>query len=300
MALKIRLARGGTKKRPHYNIVVADSRSPRDGRFIEKIGFYNPLLPKDHADRVKLDTAKAGAWLKKGATASDRVHRFLANAGLVKPLAKNNPQKAKPKKKAQERAAANAKAAEAAAAAPAEAKPPWRGPATSFSAAVIGAQGLKGEVRVKTFTEHPEALAQYRGLHTSDGRQFTVTGARATKPDEAVLTLAEVTDRTHAESLKGTELYVARQALPATGEDEFYHADLIGLRAEDVEDRVLGVVKAIHNYGASDVIEIEQPGGDSLLLAFTKETVPHIEIDKGRIVIAVPRDDEAEREHGVE
>ena len=111
MALKIRLARGGTKKRPHFSIVIADSRSPRDGRFIEKIGFYNPLLPKDHADRVKLDVDKAKAWLAKGATASDRVHRFLANAGVLKPLVRNNPQKAKPKKKAQERAAAAAKAA---------------------------------------------------------------------------------------------------------------------------------------------------------------------------------------------
>jgi len=110
MALKIRLARAGTKKRPHYMIVIADSRSPRDGRFIEKIGFYNPLLPKDHADRVKLDLDKSKAWLAKGATASDRVHRFLANAGLLKPLKKNNPEKAKPKKKAQERAAAAAKA----------------------------------------------------------------------------------------------------------------------------------------------------------------------------------------------
>jgi len=116
MALKIRLARGGTKKRPVYGIVIADSRSPRDGRFIEKIGFYNPLLPKDHADRVKLDLDKAKAWLAKGATASDRVHRFLANAGVLKPLTKNNPQKAQPKKKAQERAAAAAKAAEAPAA----------------------------------------------------------------------------------------------------------------------------------------------------------------------------------------
>ena len=116
MALKIRLARGGTKKRPHYNIVVADSRSPRDGRFIEKIGFYNPLLPKDHADRVKLDLEKAKEWMKKGATSSDRVHRFLATAGLLQPLKRNNPEKAKPKKKAQERAAANAKLA----AAPAE------------------------------------------------------------------------------------------------------------------------------------------------------------------------------------
>ncbi|MEJ0026937.1 MAG: ribosome maturation factor RimM [Rhizomicrobium sp.] len=167
-------------------------------------------------------------------------------------------------------------------------------------AAVIGAQGLKGEVRVKTFTEHPEALARYRGLHAQDGRRFTVTAARATKPSEAVLTLAEVTDRTTAEGLKGTELYVSRDVLPATADDEFYHADLIGLRAEDVGDRVIGIVKAIHNYGAGDVIEIEQPGGDTVLLAFTKETVPSIEIDKGRIVVAVPRDDDAEREHGVE
>ncbi|HEX3654088.1 MAG TPA: 30S ribosomal protein S16 [Rhizomicrobium sp.] len=116
MSLKIRLARGGTKKRPHYNIVVADSHSPRDGRFIEKIGFHNPLLPKDHADRLKLDADKAKAWMAKGAVATDRVHRFLADAGLVKPLQKSNPEKSKPKKKAQERAAAAAKAAEAPAA----------------------------------------------------------------------------------------------------------------------------------------------------------------------------------------
>jgi small subunit ribosomal protein S16 len=113
MSLKIRLARGGTKKRPHYSVVVADSHSPRDGRFIEKIGFYNPLLPKDHADRLKLDLDKAKAWMAKGATATDRVHRFLADAGLAKPLQKSNPNKSQPKKKAQERAAAAAKAAEA-------------------------------------------------------------------------------------------------------------------------------------------------------------------------------------------
>lgn len=117
MSLKIRMSRGGTKKRPHYAIVVADSHSPRDGRFIEKIGFHNPLLPKDHADRLKLDTEKAKAWIAKGATPSDRVHRFLADAGVLAPLKRNNPEKAKPKKKAQERAAA---AAAAAAAPPAE------------------------------------------------------------------------------------------------------------------------------------------------------------------------------------
>ncbi len=108
MSLKIRMSRGGTKKRPHYSIVVADSHSPRDGRFIEKLGFHNPLLPKDHADRLKLDTEKCQAWIKKGAIPSDRVHRFLAAAGVLEPLKKNNPEKSKPKKKAQERAAANA------------------------------------------------------------------------------------------------------------------------------------------------------------------------------------------------
>ena len=112
MALRIRLARGGTKKRPHYNVVISDSRSPRDGRFIEKIGFYNPLLPSDHADRLKLDLDKAKAWIAKGAVASDRVHKMLAKAGVVKARVHNNPQKAQPKKKAQERAAAAAKAAE--------------------------------------------------------------------------------------------------------------------------------------------------------------------------------------------
>jgi len=111
MALRIRLSRGGTKKRPHYAIVIADSHSPRDGRFIEKIGFYSPMLPRDHADRLKLDLEKARAWIAKGAVATDRVHRFLSDAGVLKPLTKNNPDKAKPKKKAQERAAAAAAAA---------------------------------------------------------------------------------------------------------------------------------------------------------------------------------------------
>jgi small subunit ribosomal protein S16 len=115
MSLRIRLSRGGTKKRPHYAIVIAESRSPRDGRFIEKIGFYNPLLPKDHADRLRLDIEKAKTWMAKGATATDRVHRFLSDAGVLEKKVHNNPDKAKPKKKAQERAEAAAKAAAAAA-----------------------------------------------------------------------------------------------------------------------------------------------------------------------------------------
>jgi 16S rRNA processing protein RimM len=164
-------------------------------------------------------------------------------------------------------------------------------------AAVIGAQGLRGEVKVKAFTESPDSLARYRDLHTKDGRRFTVTAARATKPDEAVLTLAEIADRNAADALKGTELYIGRAALPDTEEDEFYHADLIGLRAEDAEGRVLGTVHALHNYGAGDVIEIARPDGDSVLLAFTKDTVPTIEIAQGRIIVALPDETEA-RGHG--
>ena len=114
MALKIRLSRGGTKKRPHYSIVIADSRSPRDGRFIEKIGFYSPMLPREHKDRLKLDLEKAKEWMKKGALPTDRVHRFLSDAGVLKPVKHDNPEKAKPKKKAQERAAAPAAEAPAA------------------------------------------------------------------------------------------------------------------------------------------------------------------------------------------
>ncbi|MGU3496954.1 30S ribosomal protein S16 [Xanthobacteraceae bacterium A53D] len=115
MSLKIRLARGGAKKRPYYRIVVADARSPRDGRFIEKIGSFNPLLAKDAEARVVLDTEKAKAWLEKGAQPTDRVARFLDEAGLLKREARNNPKKAEPGKKAQERAAERAeKAAKAA------------------------------------------------------------------------------------------------------------------------------------------------------------------------------------------
>lgn len=132
MSLVIRMARAGTKKRPFYHIVLADSRSPRDGRFIERLGYYNPLLPKDKTERLSLDLEKVQAWMKKGAQPSDRVTRFLDAAGIVKREKRNNPEKAIPRKdrkaakeeklKAKEasdaaaKAAATAKAAEKAAA----------------------------------------------------------------------------------------------------------------------------------------------------------------------------------------
>ena len=113
--LKIRMSRGGAKKRPVYKIVVADSRKPRDGRFIERVGFFNPLLPKDKKERLSLDIERIKYWLEKGARPSDRIARFLGEANVIpKPAQKNNPIKAKPKKKAQERLAAAEEAKKAA------------------------------------------------------------------------------------------------------------------------------------------------------------------------------------------
>jgi small subunit ribosomal protein S16 len=114
MAVKIRLARGGAKKRPYYYIVVAHGASPRDGRYIEQIGTFDPMLKKDDANRVKLNVERAKHWLTVGAQPTDRVARFLDANGLMKRTASNNPEKAKPKKKAQERAAAAAEKAKAA------------------------------------------------------------------------------------------------------------------------------------------------------------------------------------------
>jgi small subunit ribosomal protein S16 len=116
VSLKIRLARGGAKKRPYYRIVIADSRSPRDGRFIEKVGTYDPMKSKDDPSRISIETEKVQAWLAKGAQPTDRVLRFLDAAGLAKRPTRNNPQKGQPGKKAQELANARDLKAKAAAA----------------------------------------------------------------------------------------------------------------------------------------------------------------------------------------
>ena len=126
MSLKIRLSRAGAKKRPFYRVVVADTRSPRDGRFLERLGTYDPMLPKDHPERVRLNTERIRHWLDVGARPSDRVARFLGAAEIIPmPAQRNNPQKGQPKAKALERQAARAEkaaaAAEAQAGAPAEA-----------------------------------------------------------------------------------------------------------------------------------------------------------------------------------
>ena len=135
MSLKLRLSRGGAKKRPYYRIVVADKRAARDGKYLERVGSYNPLLPKDSEERVKIDTERAQHWLSVGAVPSDRVARFLDAAGLYKREAKNNPKKGEPganaKARLEERAAKEAerKEAEEAAKAEAESAPPQVEPA---------------------------------------------------------------------------------------------------------------------------------------------------------------------------
>lgn len=109
MSLKIRLSRAGAKKRPYYHIVIADSRSPRDGRFIEKVGAFNPMLPQEHIDRVRLSDERVRHWLQAGALPTDRVARFLGNAGMIPmPTWNEQPKQSAPKKKAQERAKAAA------------------------------------------------------------------------------------------------------------------------------------------------------------------------------------------------
>ena len=159
-------------------------------------------------------------------------------------------------------------------------------------AAVIGAQGLKGAVRVKLFTEAPQGLTRYGALMDGEGQRYEVTAMRPGKAGEAVICFAGVNDRDAAEKLKGLQLFVARETLPQPGAEEFYHADLIGLEAQDSEARVLGKISALHNFGAGDVMEIARPDGDTILITFTRETVPTIDIAGGRIVVAVPEDDE--------
>ena len=165
---------------------------------------------------------------------------------------------------------------------------------------VIGAQGLRGEVKVKTFTETPERLSVYGPLRTEDGRALEVASVRAVKSGSAVVQFKGIEDRSAAESLANAKLLVARAVLLATAKDEFYHADLIGLRAQDPEGRVIGAVDAIHNFGAGDVIELSRTEGGTLLLPFTRETVPSIDLEGKFVVIAEPKDIEAEAKRGVE
>ena len=153
---------------------------------------------------------------------------------------------------------------------------------------VIAAHGIRGEVKVKTFTESPDGLGAYGPLTTEAGRTLEIDSLRPTKADEAVVGFAGIDDRNAAERLKGRSLYVPRSALPAPDEGEFYLTDLIGLRAEDGAGVALGAVKAVHNFGAGDVLEIEFSDGKTDYVAFTDANVPTVDIAGGRVVIVLP------------
>lgn len=154
--------------------------------------------------------------------------------------------------------------------------------------AVVAAHGIKGEVKVKTFTEAPENLDAYGALTTEDGRRFDIVSLRTTKGDEVIAQFAGIADRNAAESLKGQGLYVPRSALPAPEDGDFYYADLIGLSAESPAGQPLGTVAAIHNFGAGDVLEVKFANGGSEFVPFTDNSVPVVDIAGGRVVVVLP------------
>ncbi len=154
------------------------------------------------------------------------------------------------------------------------------------------AHGVRGEVRVKAFTGDPAALGRYGPLWAEDGRLFEIERLRPAK-EVVVAKFRGIDDRNAAEALNGTPLYVDRERLPDPEEDEYYHADLIGLAAETSAGERLGTVVAIHDFGAGDIVEIAPPEGPSLLVPFTKETVPAVDLAAARIVIELPEETEA-------
>ena len=157
-------------------------------------------------------------------------------------------------------------------------------------ARIGAAHGVRGAVKLWTFTEDPLAVQHYGPLATKDGtRQFEVTHAREAN-GHLVATLKGIATRDEAERLNGVELYIARDQLPETDEDEYYHADLIGLAAVTADDAPIGRVIAIHNFGAGDIIEIAPSHGATMLLPFTNAVVPTVDLAGGRVVIELPEE----------
>ena len=179
-----------------------------------------------------------------------------------------------------------AEAAPAAAAAPAEAA--TRRAGTVCLGRIVGAHGVRGIVRIKSHTANPDDLTAYGALSDEAGtRRLTVTVTGHVKG--LVLARVEgIDDRDAAEALRGTDLYVPRAALPPTEGEEYYHVDLLGLRAESEDGTALGRVSAVHDHGAGPIVEIQPPDGPSTLVPFTREHVPAIDIEAGRMVVAAP------------
>lgn len=153
---------------------------------------------------------------------------------------------------------------------------------------ITGAHGVKGAVRVKSFTARPKDIAAYGPVSDEKGEQVFEIQVTGTAKDRVIARLSGIDDRDAAEALKGVDLFVARDALPPAGQDEFYHTDLVGLRAEAEDGTDMGTVRALHDFGAGDLIEIQGPDGAPLVLPFTRAAVPVIDLEGGRIVVAPP------------
>jgi 16S rRNA processing protein RimM len=167
-------------------------------------------------------------------------------------------------------------------------------------ARIGAAHGVRGAVKLWTFTEDPLAVKRYGQLMTKDGaRRFEVTDVREAK-GHLVATLKGIATREEAERLNGVELYIAREKLPATDENEYYHADLIGLTAVNAAGEPLGRVIAIHNFGAGDIIEIAPPNGATMLLPFTHAVVPTVDLEGGRVVVELPDEIEGDDPSGAD
>jgi 16S rRNA processing protein RimM len=157
-------------------------------------------------------------------------------------------------------------------------------------------KGVRGQVRITSFTGRAGDLVAYGPLFDGpNGRALGVTLRETLKGGIVIAAIDGVTDRDGAEALRGVELHVPRAALPEAEDDDYYHADLIGLAVEDADGVAIGSVAALHNFGAGEILEVALPGGDNLMLPFTREVVPEIDIAGGRIVVAPPRETTAEK-----
>jgi 16S rRNA processing protein RimM len=155
---------------------------------------------------------------------------------------------------------------------------------------IVGAHGVRGQVRVKPFTAEPEAVAAYGAVEDESGAHRFELGLVGRGKGVVIARLPGIADRDAAEALKGTRLYVPRAALPAPAEEEFYHADLLGLEAVTRDGASLGRVAAIHDFGAGDTIEVTRPDGGTLFVPFTKGAVPEVDLAAGRLVVEPPQE----------
>lgn len=160
---------------------------------------------------------------------------------------------------------------------------------------IFGApHGVRGEIRLKSYTQEPMAVAGFGPLHDASGRAYDLIAARPLKDDLLVVRVKGVADRDAAQKLTHAKLFVAREKLPPTEEDEFYCRDLIGLRAETRDGRLLGTIIAVPNYGAGDILEVASPQGQTLLFPFTRAVVPHVDLAGGKAIVEPPAEVEDE------